>query len=305
MNRTTLLATATAATLGALSLQSNAQTENPSSDKIGAARIERVYKKVSTEKGERELKLFITNPPDWKPSDRRGAIVFFHGGGWKGGFAAQFNEQSRYLATRGLVCIQAQYRTIGNAVIPPLVCVYDAKSALRWVRAHAPELGVNPDRIAAGGGSAGGHLAAFAGLVEGLDDPGDDLAVSPKPRALLLFNPVLDNGPNGGYGYERIGARYREFSPAHNVSPGAPPTLVMLGTNDNLIPVETMRRFQSNMERVGARCDLTLYEGAPHGFFNQQPYRDQTVIECDKFLASLGWLQGPPTLEVDEKQGAP
>lgn len=266
---------------GALTSEGRAQAE--AKDERSA----RVYKTV----GKRELKIFILNPSNWKASDTRGAIVFFHGGGWKGGFAAQFNEQSRHFAARGLVCIQVQYRTIGNAQIPPLICVQDAKSAMRWVRSHAGELGIDPDRIAAAGGSAGGHLAAFASMVEGLDDPKDDLAVSPRGNALLLFNPVFDNGPVGGYGYDRIGERYREFSPAHNISADDPPAIVFLGTADNLIPVSTAQKFKSNLEKVGVRCDLHLYEGAVHGFFNKAPYLEQTVEEADKFLVSLGWLK--------------
>lgn len=253
----------------------------------------RVYKKV----GERELKLFVANPPDWKASNKRAAAVFFHGGGWVGGVPTQFNEQSRYLAGRGLVCIQVQYRLLGKDNEPPLICVQDAKSAMRWVRAHAVELGIDPNRIAAAGGSAGGHLAAFVGMVEGQDDPQDDLKISPKADALLLFNPVFDNGPEGGWGQARVGQRYKEFSPAHNISADDPPAIIFVGTKDNLIPVSTVQRFKSNMEKVGVRCDLHLYEGAGHGFFNAQPYLNQTLIETDKFLASLGWLQGEATLK--------
>ncbi len=247
-----------------------------------------VYKTV----GKRELKLFIENPSDWTANDKRPTLVFFHGGGWKGGFAKQFTPHSRYFSERGLVCIQVQYRTLGASPAPPLVCVQDAKSALRYVRAHATELGVDPNRIGAGGGSAGGHLAAFTSMVEGLDDPADDLSVSPRAAALLLFNPVFDNGP-GGFGYERIGDRYGEFSPAHNVSKDDPPAIVFLGTADNLIPVETARKFKADMEKVGVRCDLHLYEDAVHGFFNNAPYLEQTIAQCDKFLVSLGWLAAP------------
>ena len=86
------------------------------------------------------------------------------------------------------------------------MCCADAKSALRYVRAHATELGIDPQRIAAAGGSAGGHLAAFTALVDGLDDPQDDLAVSCKPNALVLFNPVFNNGPDQ-WGHGRVGDR--------------------------------------------------------------------------------------------------
>lgn len=279
MTKNRIIFMAAGIALGAL-MSSAVQAQNATE-----SRPAHVYKTV----GKRELKLFVANPSDWKASDKRGAVVFFHGGGWKGGFAAQFNEQSRRLAARGLVCFQAQYRTLGASPAPPLVCIQDAKSAMRWVRSHAAELGVDPNRIAAGGGSAGGHLAAFTAMVDGLDDPADDLAISPKAQALLLFNPVFDNGP-GGFGYERVGARYREFSPAHNIRKGAPPTVVFLGTQDNLIPVATAQKFKAEMETVGSRCDLHLYEGAVHGFFNNPPYLEQTLAESEKFLESLGWI---------------
>lgn len=258
----------------------------------------RVYKTVDGQ----ELKLFIANPPGWKASDRRPAMVFFHGGGWVSGTPHQFDDQCAYLASRGLVCIQAAYRKLDKATKdPPLICVQDAKSAMRWVRGHAAELGIDPNRIGAGGGSAGGHLAAFVGMVDGLDDPRDDLSISPRANALALFNPVFDNGPENGWGTARVGARYPEFSPAHNITADDPPAIIFLGTQDNLIPVSVAERFKTNMERVGVRCELRLYPGQGHGFFNAskggpKPYYE-TLLETDKFLTSLGWLTGEPTLK--------
>lgn len=256
----------------------------------------RAYKKV----GERELKLYIVRPPDWKSSDKRAAIVFFHGGGWVGGAPTQFNEHSTYFASRGLVCIQVEYRLLKGeyANQPPIVCIQDARTAMRWVRRHAGELGIDPKRIASAGGSAGGHLAAHVGTTEKLDDPHDDLRISAKSNALLLFNPVLDNGP-GGWGTKHIGDRYPEFSPAHNVSSDDPPAIVFLGAEDKLIPVPTLERFRDAMRRAGVRCELHVYPGQPHGFFNAKNAEHYylTVLETDKFLNSLGWLKGPPTLK--------
>ncbi len=261
------------------------------------ARDSRVSKRV----GDRELKLYITRPADAPSAAPRPAIVFFHGGGWTGGAPTQFDEQSRYFASRGLVCIQVQYRLLeAKSANPPDVCIHDARSALRWVRTHAGELGIDPARIAAAGGSAGGHLAAHAGLVDGVDDPADDRKISAKPAALILFNPVLDNGP-GGWGTARVGARFPELSPAHNVSRDDPPAVVFLGTKDNLIPVATLERFRAAMRQAGVRCDLHLYEGEGHGFLNHRgPGGGKayalTVREADRFLASLGWVRGEPTL---------
>ena len=256
-----------------------------------------IYKKVDG----RELRLWIIKPDGWKASDQRPTAVFFHGGGWVGGPRGQFNEQCKYLVSRGMVCIQVEYRFInGTADKTPLVCCQDAKSAMRWVRSHAKELGVDAGRIASGGGSAGGHLAAFVGMVDGLDDPVDDKSVSPKSNAMLLFNHVFNNGP-GGYGYDRVKDRYKEFSPAHNISSNDPPAIVFLGTKDDLIPVKTVEDFKADMQNAGVRCEAFFFKDQEHGFFNNEPWRRKTLIEVDKFLSSLGWLSGPATLKESVK----
>ena len=250
--------------------------------------------------GDRELKLFIDNPVEWKASDQRPAIVFFFGGGWVAGTPAQFVKQSGYFATRGMMGIRVEYRTIPKGDSgPPTVCCADARSAMRYVRAHAGELGIDPRRMAAAGGSADGHLAAFTALVSGQDDPQDDLAVSCKPDALVLFNPVFNNGP-GQWGHERVGARYLDFSPAHHLTKEAPPTIVFLGDGDKFIPVSVLRDFEAGIKKAGVRCDAYIYPKAGHGFFNREPHYSVTLNEADKFLASLGWLQGPPTLKLPE-----
>ena len=130
------------------------------------------------------------------------------------------------------------------------------------------------------------------------DRPGEDSGISAKADALLLFNPVFDNGP-GGYGHERVKARYQEISPLHNLAAGAPPTVVFLGTKDRFVPVATAERYKAKSEAVGSRCDLHLYESQTHGFFNKSRSGEHfylTVCAMDRFLASLGWLQGAPTL---------
>ncbi|MHC5054365.1 MAG: alpha/beta hydrolase [Planctomycetota bacterium] len=260
-----------------------------------------VYKKVGGKVGEIELKLHVFKPEAWKPSDKRPAIVFFFGGGWNGGSPSQFYPHSRYLASRGMVAMSAEYRVKSRHKTTPFECVKDGKSAVRWIRAHAAELGVDPKRVAAGGGSAGGHVAAATGTVKGLEEEGEDAKTSPRPDALVLFNPVYDNGPSG-YGHDRVKPRWREISPMHNIDRDTPPTIVFLGTKDKLIPVATAEKYKKLMTDAGVRSDLHLYEGQPHGFFNHRggknPCYHLTVIEADKFLAALGFLEGEPTLEA-------
>lgn len=247
-----------------------------------------VYKSVE----EADLKLHVFNPARHKSGDALPAIVFFFGGGWNGGNPEQFYRQSQHLADRGMVAICAEYRVKNRHGAEPRDCVADGKSAIRWVRTHAERLGVDPDRIAAGGGSAGGQVAAAIATTDGFDDPREDTSVSCRPSALVLFNPVFDNGPNG-YGHERVKDYWREFSPMHNLDAQAPPTIVFLGSKDQLVPVKTAQEYKRRMEAVGARCELRVYEGQKHGFFNQGRDRskyEETLAEMDAFLVTLGFL---------------
>jgi acetyl esterase/lipase len=166
---------------------------------------------------------------------------------------------------------------------------------MRWVRKHAAKLGIDANKLAAGGGSAGGHVAAACGTVKGFNEEGEDTSVSCRPNALVLFNPVFDNGPEG-YGYDRVKEYWQQFSPMHNIDKDTPPTVVFLGTKDKLIPVATAKKYKELMEKAGGRCDLQLYKDQPHGFFNKARYYE-TLLEADRFLTSLGYLKGEPTLK--------
>ena len=147
--------------------------------------------------------------------------------------------------------------------------------------------------IAAGGGSAGGHVAAATGTTKGLFEEGEDTTVSARPDALVLFNPVFDNG-KGGFGHDRVKAYWKKISPLHNIDKNSPPTVVFLGTKDHLIPVATAEKYRAVMKKAGVRCDLHLYEGATHGFFNEKKKNNkykETVADMDKFLKELGYLK--------------
>ncbi len=252
-----------------------------------------VYKEAS----ETKLVLNVFYPDDHNPKkDKRPAIVFFFGGGWSGGTPKQFQPHCEYLASRGMVAMAADYRVKSRQGTSPFECVKDGKSAVRWIRQNAKKLGIDPKRLAAGGGSAGGHVAAATGTVPGLEEDGEDTSVSSKPDALVLFNPVYDNGPKG-YGHSRVADRYKEISPFHNLRKGTPPTITFLGDQDKLIPVSTAEAYKKKMEAVGSKSDLHVYAGQPHGFFNQGKkggYYQKTVLEMDKFLLALGWLEGKP-----------
>ena len=238
----------------------------------------------------------IFRPENRTSAGRRSGIVFFHGGGWSGGTPEQFYPHCRFLSGKGMVAISAQYRLEGTHGTTPYECVADGKSAIRYIRRHAGELGIDPDRLTAGGGSAGGHVAAAAAMVKDFNEAGEDISVSPVPNALVLFNAVVDNSPEG-YGYERVKERWREFSPMENITEGAPPTILFLGSEDTCLRPDRAGKYKEWMNEAGARCDLHIYDGQPHGFFNynngENPFYELTLAETEKFLISLGLFSNP------------
>lgn len=248
-----------------------------------------------------DLKLHIFNPDGHTAADNSPAIVFFFGGGWKSGAPKQFYPHCEYLASRGMVAMSAEYRVSSRHGTSPRECVKDGKSAIRWIREHADELGIDPHRLAAGGGSAGGHVAAATGTLDGFNEDSDDESIRCRPDALVLFNPVFDNGPDG-YGYGRVSEYWEDFSPMHNIGRDTPPTIVFLGTSDKLIPVSTADEYRNRMTQKRLRCDLFLYENQQHGFFNyaNKEHFFLTLREADRFLQSLGFLEGEPTLKKME-----
>ena len=255
-----------------------------------------LYKQVDTTK----LYMEIYQPELIDTVKKYSAMVFFFGGGWNGGSIKQFEPHAKYFSQRGMICFLVDYRVKKRQQTTPFESLKDAKSAIRFIRENANIFHVDTSNIVAAGGSAGGHLATATALINDYNENSDNISVSCIPNALVLFNPVFDNGP-GGYGYDRIGDAYKEFSPLHNIKKGAPPTIVFLGTKDNLIPVETAKYYQKVMEKVKSKCELYLFEGQGHGFFNYRnlEYYKKTIYKADEFLQSLGYLNKEPILEIE------
>ena len=191
-----------------------------------------------------------------------------------------------------MVAIVADYRVFGRHQTTATAAVADAKSAMRWVRAHAKELRVDPNRIAAGGGSAGGHLAAATATIDAFEEPREDLKISSRPNALVLFNPALDT--SGENLTELFGGKGPDVSPVDHIRAGLPPTVIFHGKADTTVPYAIVERYCEGAKKAGNQCQLFGYEGATHGFFN--PGRDdgkwyeETVREMDRFLTAIGYL---------------
>jgi acetyl esterase/lipase len=245
-----------------------------------------------------ELKLHFFFPPDWKPDDRRPAIVFWFGGGFVGGSPSQFYAKSEYFAGRGLVCAAAEYR-VKNAHGTGLdKCVEDARSAIRWVKQHAGEYGVDPEKVIASGGSAGGTLSLLVALATGPDAEDDPKDVSPRPCAMVLFNPAQGEAVTSRVDPELCDKPrlLEQIAGLDRPQPGQPPAIVFFGTSDRLLVPS--QKFCEQAIGLGNRCELWTAEGQGHGFFNRSPWHEATLFEADKFLASLGYLEGPPTIET-------
>jgi acetyl esterase len=250
-----------------------------------------------------DLKLWIFKPDGHKKEDKKHAIVFFFGGGWKAGTPSQFEKQCQYLASRGMVAITADYRVSSCHGTLVTACVEDGKSAVRWIRENSGRLGVAPRRVAAGGGSAGGHVAAAVGSIKEFDSEDEDLRVSSKPNALVLFNPAValdDIGQKFIIPMEkkktlspRVGTKPRKLSPYHHLDKNLPPTIICHGTMDDAVPFESVRLFQKQASLLGRTCKLVSFPDKPHGFFNWGNLKTNlSASPCTRRIYSLSSLTG-------------
>jgi len=231
-----------------------------------------------------------------------------------GGSPQLFFPHSRYFASRGMVAFSISYRLTTIEGVTPGDCIEDCKSAVRYIRKNAERLGIDPNRIAILGDSAGGHLAACLGVMEGVfDAPGEDLSISSMGNAILLYNPVVDlNSDNllrivpenrqlkgeSGLTREEIG---KKISPLFYIKSGQPPTLLMHGLDDTNVAPSQGQRFAEAMRKAGNRCDLVMLPKTQHAFvIVNYTAPDEQVVNAirtaDQFLASLGYLKGKPTL---------
>ena len=294
-------------TLSVYAQQNNRTAANLPPKSIDGFQTE-IYKTI----GDAELPVHIISPIGHQAGDKKPTAVFFFGGGWRNGTPNQFVHQCRYLASRGMVAMTVEYRVANRHGVKAVSCVRDAKSAIRWVRQNAKRLGVDPNRIVAGGGSAGGHLAGSLGTIRAFDEDHEDHTISSTPNALSLFNPALVlSNVDGEELFEperlkliadRVGVPSQNLSPYHQLTKDLPPTIIFHGRADTTVPFSTAQLFTQKAKKLGARCELVAYDGQPHGFFNyghgENKMFEATVKAMDRFLESLGYIQGSDTVDV-------
>ncbi len=248
-----------------------------------------------------ELKLHVYAPAsEVQTAVQRPCIVFFFGGGGKSGSYLQFVPQAEYLASRGIVAACADYRISSIHKTLPDKAVEDAKSAIRWVRGHATELGIDPGKIIAAGGSAGGHLAACTALATAYDAETDDKSISAKPNAMVLFNPAMNIATlfkERATGNSPITLEMAEaITPNNFVSKDTPPAILFFGSADKLKVGGD--EYVSKAKALGLRAEMWSAADMPHGFFNKEPWLQVTAKQMDVFLTSLGYLGGEPTIKL-------
>ena len=221
-------------------------------------------------------------------------IIMFHGGGWGGGKRDQFRYLCHYFASRGLVAATVSYRLATKADTGDgsrkRVCIKDAKSAIRWYKQHAEELGIDPQRIITGGGSAGGHICLLATTNPGLNDANDDSNYDTSVAAYLLFNPALGMADAKDY----------EVDFLQHLTPDFPPAIVFFGSKDDKW-LKGWNSAYTKMQSLDIRSvDFWIADGQEHSFFNKQPWQDMTLRASDEFLESLGLIHGEPTLVLPQ-----
>jgi len=248
---------------------------------------------------ERDLALDLYLPAR-APATPLPAIVFVHGGGWQAGLRDSHAPQAIRMAAQGFAGITITYRLTPVARYP--AAVIDAKAAVRWVRAHAAEYGIDPDRIAIAGGSAGGQIAALAGVsegvakfepegggvssrvqaivnIDGLSDFTSEAARVNEDRAGVKLSPA---GAWFGGSYAQKTALWREASPTFYVNAKTPPIL-FIGSGQERFSVGR-DEMMAKLKAAGVATEVVLFPDTPHSFWLFDPWLDPTVDATVKFL---------------------
>lgn len=230
------------------------------------------------------------------PGERFPAVVIIHGGGWTGGdkHAAREINIGTTLALHGYVGMSINYQLATKDSTEPAwpQNLFDCKTAVRWLRTNADKLQVDPDRIGAIGGSAGGHLASMLAVTgPELDPPGaGPCAIR---CAVDLYGPMLwfQNRNLSMFRKTRAEAPelYRQASPLAHVDRSDPPILILHGDADTTVPVADSEAFAAALEQAGVEHELRIIPGAPHTFHlqpAQQDLRPVVLSFFDKHLKS-------------------
>ncbi len=257
---------------------------------------EETYKSI----GDIDLNAWFWSPPQEKRRELPLPVAaFFFSSGWDHGQISQFAPHSVYLASRGMLSVAFDYRVHNKHGTGPLEAIPDVADALRWLRLNAEELNINPSQIVGIGGSGGAHAVASSALLAKPLRRGETLPEDhSQPNAMVLFNPVLDTSKRG-FGLDRFSdaATAKKHNLVRAVRKQLPPTLIMHGTADRVIPFSGSYDYARKASRKKNICRLIEFEGAGHGFFNFNVSFERyeaTLLAMDEFFVSLGLIEPDP-----------
>lgn len=243
----------------------------------------------------KELQLSVFLPEGYHNSSQSyPAFVVYHGGSWAVGDPNWHYPDCAYWSRRGMVALSVRYRlSKRDGVQVPLECVKDAKSAIRYLRQNAQRLKIDPNRIVAAGGSAGGQLAAATATLtaSATNDDCYDPAISCVPNAVILYNPYFKCEP--------------ALSPPNFLRPGLPPFITFLGDEDPAIPVQGLLDFHQALKAHAVPSEYYVGKGGKHGFCNgrnpRNPFFYWSLELEDRFLVKHRILRGES--QVNRPQG--
>lgn len=244
----------------------------------------------------RELSLDVFEPAE--ESSERTAVLMLHGGGWRLGDRTATHVRARELARHGFTALPVEYRLLGEVTWPaPLE---DVLAAAAWTREHAGELGIDPERVAVEGFSAGGHLALLAaaeGAVDAVVAYYPPPGFTHGPDARNISSESIDPSvtpaqapPDGRIPSARLLGRdatedeAREISPLDRIGPSFPPTMLAHGTKDSMVPFAGTIGLHNALVQAGVEADLHLYSGQDHEFDLAPPFNSTLQQEVALFL---------------------
>jgi len=238
-----------------------------------------LYKKI----GDIELNAHVFRPAG---EGAHPCVIWFFNGGWGGFDAKKVYAHCEYLNSRGVAGIAAEVRVTGKHKTTPKEAILDGRSAIRWARAHAAELGVDPKRIAVGGSSAAGVLSACTALLDGLegwDDPADPKEFSGRPDAAILLCACLDSTKSKRVALFGGVEGAKESSPMHHIKAGAPPMQIIHTRDDESVPFSHAEEFAEKTRAAGNRCELALWDEGGHGFFGYWDGKNKCFFERELY----------------------
>ena len=254
---------------------------------------------VYAEYGQRRLKLDVYRPPESSQQGALPGIVAVRGGKWQEGDKEFFGYIAGQLAMQGFVTASIEVRPVDEVRFP--APVHDVKAAVRWMRAHAAEYGINPDAIGAIGGSSGAHLVAMLATSTGAAFEGDggNAATSSGVQAVVAMGGAYDFTSRDDAGREFISAltafiggplethadAVAAASPATHVTSRSAPLLLMHSPTDPVAPFRQAVEMERSYRRVGAPVSLKAIEAPDlHGFWGDPRYFPETRQKAAEFF---------------------